>query len=297
MSTIESGSELYYDPFDFEIDTDPYPIWQRLRDEQPALLQRAVRLLRAQPLRRRRAGLVDWEHLQLGQGHPPRADQGGHGDPAGLDHLRGPARATTCTAACCRGSSRRRRWTPSSRRSASSAPAASTRSSAPAGSTSSRDLGAQMPMRTIGMLLGIPEEDQEAHPRPHRRGAARSRRARCPTSTAYDPSDQAEVFAEYIDWRAEHPSDDLMTELLQAEFEDDDGDHAPAHPRGGARLRQPPRRGRQRDHDPAHRLDRQGAGRAPRPAPGAGRGPHARPERHRGAPALRGAVAGARPAT
>ena len=25
-----------------------------------------------------------------------------------------------------------------------------------------RDLGAQMPMRTIGMLLGIPEEDQEA---------------------------------------------------------------------------------------------------------------------------------------
>ena len=24
------------------------------------------------------------------------------------------------------------------------------------------DLGAQMPMRTIGMLLGIPEEDQEA---------------------------------------------------------------------------------------------------------------------------------------
>ncbi len=25
-----------------------------------------------------------------------------------------------------------------------------------------QDLGAQMPMRTIGMLLGIPEEDQEA---------------------------------------------------------------------------------------------------------------------------------------
>jgi cytochrome P450 len=30
-------------------------------------------------------------------------------------------------------------------------------------------------------------------------------------------------FAEYIDWRASHPSDDLMTELLQAEFEDVDG--------------------------------------------------------------------------
>src|ERR1700742_4228391 len=29
------ADELYYDPYDFEIDTDPYPIWKRLRDEQP----------------------------------------------------------------------------------------------------------------------------------------------------------------------------------------------------------------------------------------------------------------------
>src|SRR4051794_1794120 len=26
---------LYYDPYDFEIDSDPYPVWKRLRDEQP----------------------------------------------------------------------------------------------------------------------------------------------------------------------------------------------------------------------------------------------------------------------
>jgi cytochrome P450 len=32
-----------------------------------------------------------------------------------------------------------------------------------------------------------------------------------------------EMFAEYIDWRAEHPSDDLMTELINAEFEDETG--------------------------------------------------------------------------
>ena len=30
-----TDSEVYYDPYDFEIDTDPYPIWKRLRDEQP----------------------------------------------------------------------------------------------------------------------------------------------------------------------------------------------------------------------------------------------------------------------
>ena len=29
------ADEIYYDPYDFEIDTDPYPIWKRLRDEAP----------------------------------------------------------------------------------------------------------------------------------------------------------------------------------------------------------------------------------------------------------------------
>jgi cytochrome P450 len=31
------------------------------------------------------------------------------------------------------------------------------------------------------------------------------------------------MFSDYIDWRAKHPSDDLMTELLTAEFEDEHG--------------------------------------------------------------------------
>ncbi len=105
------------------------------------------------------------------------------------------------------------------------------------------------------------------------------------------------AFAEYIDWRAEHPSDDLMTELLKAEFEDETGDRATPHPRGGPHLRRPARRRGQRDDHPADRLDRQGARRAPGPARRARRGPRPHPERHRGAPALRAAVARRRPAT
>ncbi len=85
------------------------------------------------------------------------------------------------------------------------------------------DLGAQMPMRTIGMLLGIPEADQEAIRDRIDEGLRLTDGRPCPTSTTPSPRRRvaADGFAEYIDWRATHPSDDLMTDLLQAEFEDE----------------------------------------------------------------------------
>src|SRR6185312_4700258 len=33
-----------------------------------------------------------------------------------------------------------------------------------------------------------------------------------------------DMFADYIEWRSKHPSDDLMTQLLNAEFEDEKGE-------------------------------------------------------------------------
>ena len=40
-------ADLYYDPYDFEIDTDPYPLWRRMRDAQPLSLSIALDLARA----------------------------------------------------------------------------------------------------------------------------------------------------------------------------------------------------------------------------------------------------------
>jgi cytochrome P450 len=82
------------------------------------------------------------------------------------------------------------------------------------------DLGAQMPMRVIGMLLGVPDEYQEA---------ARDRtndQMRTEAGKPMDASsamDTGEFFSEFIDWRAKHPSDDIMTDLLNVEFVDDKG--------------------------------------------------------------------------
>jgi cytochrome P450 len=83
------------------------------------------------------------------------------------------------------------------------------------------DLGAQMPMRTIGMLLGIPEQDQEAI----RDQLDDSLRLHEGQEVQVNVEDLlgGEAFGEYIDWRAGNPSDDLMTELLNAEFEDETG--------------------------------------------------------------------------
>jgi cytochrome P450 len=73
------------------------------------------------------------------------------------------------------------------------------------------------------MLLGIPEQDQEAI-RDRIDDSLKLEDGTMPdASVHYEGIGQAQIFEEYIEWRAKHPSDDLMTELLQAEFEDETG--------------------------------------------------------------------------
>jgi cytochrome P450 len=82
------------------------------------------------------------------------------------------------------------------------------------------DLGEQMPMRVIGMLLGIPEQDLQTI-RKH------------VDDTHYvepgKPKDMTDTnfvghhYDDYINWREKNPSDDLMTELMNAEFVDEVG--------------------------------------------------------------------------
>ena len=89
------------------------------------------------------------------------------------------------------------------------------------------DLGSQMPMRVIGMLLGIPEEDQEELRDAIDAGLSLAEGAGAgPTFSPGEegPVDQAARFSKYIEWRRRNPSDDLMTELLNARFVDDHGD-------------------------------------------------------------------------
>ena len=77
-------SELRYDPYDFGIGDDPYPVWKRLRDERPLCSQRALRLLGGEPLRRRRGVSARLADLHLGEGHAARADRANVELPRGM---------------------------------------------------------------------------------------------------------------------------------------------------------------------------------------------------------------------
>ena len=83
------------------------------------------------------------------------------------------------------------------------------------------DLGALIPMRTIGYLLGIPEQGQQLIRDTTNNAIDLKEGQFAVADNAFEESYL--LFSEYIDWRADHPSDDLMTQLLNAEVEDDSG--------------------------------------------------------------------------
>ena len=127
------------------------------------------------------------------------------------------------------------------------------------------NIGAMVPMRTIGYLLGIPEENQEEiRDRGGRQITLKEGTFRPVPKDFLEHSH--EMFADYVDWRVEHPSDDLMTQLLNAELEDENGTRRLTRERGAA-LRQHDRRRRQRDDDAPDRFHGPTAVRAPRSAP------------------------------
>jgi cytochrome P450 len=77
------------------------------------------------------------------------------------------------------------------------------------------------------MLLGIPETDQEELRDAIDAGLSlQDGKSARPTVLRSDDGAvvQSERFAEYIEWRRKNPSDDLMTELLNARFVDDHGE-------------------------------------------------------------------------
>jgi cytochrome P450 len=214
-------SDVYYDPFDFEIDTDPYPVWKRLREERPLYYNERYDFYALSRFDDVERALVDWRTYSSAKGTILELIKSGMEIPRGSIIFEDPPDHDLYRGLLSRVFTPRKMGAiePKVREFCA-------RSLDPLVGTGGfdfiRDLGAQMPMRTIGMLLGIPERDQEAL-RDRIDEGLRLEEGTMPEMNLDRGQAQSEAFAEYIDWRAEHPSDDLMTELLQAEFEDAEG--------------------------------------------------------------------------
>jgi cytochrome P450 len=215
-------SDVYYDPFDFEIDTDPYPIWKRLRDERPLYYNERYDFYALSRFEDVERALVDWRTYSSARGTVLELIKSGVEIPRGSIIFEDPPDHDLYRGLLSRV------FTP--RKMAAIEPKVRefcARTLDPlvgsGGFDFIRDLGAQMPMRTIGMLLGIPEQDQEALRDRIDEGLRLEEGTMPDVNLEARGYEQSEAFAQYIDWRAEHPSDDLMTELLQAEFEDAEG--------------------------------------------------------------------------
>ena len=224
-----TADEIDYDPYDFEIDADPHPVWRRMREEAPLYRNDKYDFWALSRFEDVEAALQDWRTYSSAKGTLLELIKSGWQPPAGVFIFEDPPLHDVHRRLLSRV------FTP--RRMSALEPQIRSycaRSLDPlvgsGGFDFVADLGSQMPMRVIGMLLGIPEEDQEAI----RDGIDESLKLKdgeMPQAGAPSKADDEDsrrtfahdAFAEYIAWRREHPTDDLMTELLETTFEDDEG--------------------------------------------------------------------------
>jgi cytochrome P450 len=218
--STDSATDVYYDPYDVDIDADPYPVFARLREEAPLYYNDAHDFYALSRFDDVEAALRDHGTFISGRGGILELIKAGIEMPPGILIFEDPPTHTIHRRLLSRV------FTP--RRVAELEPKIRdfcARSLDPhvgsGGFDFIADIGAQMPMRTIGMLLGVPEADQEAVR--DRSDANLRTRPGEPMRVTSSEFATGEMFAEYVDWRAEHPSDDLMTDLLRAEFVDETG--------------------------------------------------------------------------
>jgi cytochrome P450 len=213
------ASDVSYDPYNVEINADPYPTFRRLREEAPLYYNAPYDFYAVSRFDDVERGLTDRQTYISGRGAILELIKANIQVPSGVLIFEDPPIHTIHRSLLSRV------FTP--RKVAALEPKIRefcARSLDPL--VGGRrfdfvaDLGAQMPMRTIGMLLGIPEQDQEAV----RDSVDANLRTEAGKPMRYSQKGlSGAMFGDYIDWRAEHPSDDLMTELIRAEFEDETG--------------------------------------------------------------------------
>jgi cytochrome P450 len=217
--TVTETSAVYYDPYDAAIDADPYPVFARLREEAPLYYNEAHDFYAVSRFEDVERGAKDRDTYISGKGAVLEIIKADIEIPPGVVIFEDPPTHTLHRGLLSRVFTPKKvaALEPQIRRFCAES---LDRLVGSGGFDLIADFGAVMPMRVIGMLLGVPDEDQRAI-RDKVDKNLRTEEGQ-PMDVSKGFSDGAQ-FEAYIDWRAEHPSDDIMTDLLNAEFEDETG--------------------------------------------------------------------------
>jgi cytochrome P450 len=219
MSTVDTTA-IYYDPYDRAINADPYPTFARLRDEAPVYYNDRYRFWALSRHADVEAAFVNWQTFSSSRGDILEIIQSGIELPSGVIMFEDPPVHTVHRGLMSRVFTPRRMSALEDQVRAFCVACLDPLVGADRFDIVT-ELAAEMPMRVIGMLLGIPESDQ-VKVRDRQDANLRTERGQ-PMQVKQEEIANGEMFTEYIEWRAEHPSDDLMTALLNAEFEDETG--------------------------------------------------------------------------
>lgn len=218
MSTTDAGA-VYFDPYDPEITANPYGVYQRLREESPLYYNDKYNFYAVSRFADVEPGLKDNVTYSSARGNILELIQANIEFPSGVLIFEDPPIHTTHRNLLARLFTPKRMNLLHGKVREFCAQALDPH----VGSDKFdfvRNLGAQMPIRVIGMLLGIPDEDLMAV---RDRGDTIMRTEAGKPMEVDTNSMTGEAFEAYIDWRIKNPSDDVMTELLNTEFTDAKG--------------------------------------------------------------------------
>ncbi len=220
-ATDTAKSDVYFDPYDVDINADPYPTFRRLRDESPLYYNAQHDFYAISRFADVNRALVDHETFSSARGAIIELIKANIEIPPGTVIFEDPPIHDIHRKLLAR------MFTPRKINALEPEIREFCAQSLDPLIGAERfdfvaDLGAQMPMKVISALLGIPEDDQEMI-RDHANAQLRTEAGKPMKQAEGGAMVLGELFETYIDWRAEHPSDDIMTELLNAEFVDETG--------------------------------------------------------------------------
>jgi cytochrome P450 len=223
MNSAEaSTAALYWDPYDVEIDDNPYPLWQRLRDDAPVYRNERYDFW-----------ALSRFHDVEGAHKDPATFSSAHGtvlermtgdvDATGMMIFLDPPEHSHLRALVSRAFTPRRATALQDRVRALCADLLDPYREAP-GFDYVKDFAAQLPSRVISSLVGVPPEDQEQQ-RQHVDGMFHIE----PGVGMANETSVASALAligylhNLVEERVAEPRDDLVSDLVRAEIVGDDG--------------------------------------------------------------------------